>query len=120
LEAGLTLFTDRVTAGIESALDSVSMRQQVSANNIANMNTPGFKASRVEFESNLARAMANGTPDRASASVVLANTPENTEGNTVDVANETAILSKSSLHFDALVTALNYKFNVLRTAIEGR
>ena len=116
----MTLFTDRVTAGIESALDAVSMRQQVSANNIANMNTPGFKAARVEFEANLARAMANGTPDRVGPSVVRANTPENTEGNTVNVSDETAILAKSGLHFDALVTALNYKFNILRTAIEGR
>ena len=55
----MTLFTDRVTAGIESALDSVSLRQRVTADNIANMNTPGFKASRVEFENSLASAMAS-------------------------------------------------------------
>lgn len=115
----MTLFTDRVTAGIESALDSVSLRQQVTANNIANMNTPGFKATRVEFESNLSRALAVGDPSRASATTSLANTPENTEGNTVSIADETAILAKSGLHFDALVTALNFKYSTLRTAIRG-
>lgn len=116
----MTLFTDRVTAGIESAMDSVSLRQQVTANNIANMNTPGFKAARVEFEANLSRAIADGNPQFARATTNLATTPENTDGNTVDIASETAIMSKNGLHFDALVTALNFKFSTLRTAIQGR
>lgn len=116
----MALFTDRVTAGIESALDAVSLRQQVTANNIANMNTPGFKAARVEFESNLSRAMAHGNPANTKATVGLANTPETPDGNTVDIATEQAILEKSGLQFDALVAALNYKFNTLRTAIQGR
>lgn len=116
----MALFTDRVTAGIESALDAVSLRQQVTANNIANMNTPGFKASRVEFESNLSRAMSSGDPSRSRASVVLAQTAETPDGNTVNMADEQAILVKSGLHFDALVRALNYKYSTLRTAIQGR
>ena len=115
----MTLFTDRVTAGIESALDSVSLRQRVTADNVANMNTPGFKASRVEFESSLAQAMAGGDPSRSQARVVAADTPANADGNTVNMADEQAILVKSELHFDALVAALNYKFSTLRTAIKG-
>lgn len=116
----MALFTDRVTSGIETALDAVSLRQQISANNIANMNTPGFKASRVEFEANLSRAMATGDPSRSRASVVAAQTAESPDGNTVNMADEQAILVKSGLHFDALVHALNYKFSTLRTAIQGR
>lgn len=116
----MALFTDRVTSGIETALDAVSLRQQVTANNIANMNTPGFKASRVEFEANLSRAMSHGNPAHAHASVTLADTAENPDGNTVNMADEQAILVKSGLHFDALVHTLNYKFSTLRTAIQGR
>lgn len=116
----MALFTDRVTAGIESALDAVSLRQQVTANNIANMNTPGFKAARVEFEANLSRAMAVGDPSRTRPSVVLAPTAENPDGNTVNMADEQAIMIKSGLQFDALVHALNHKISTLRTAIQGR
>ena len=116
----MTLFTDLVTAGIESALYSVSLRQQVTANNIANMNTPGFKASRVEFEANLSRAMATGNVSGSRASVVAAQTAANPDGNTVNMADEQAILVKSGLHFDALVHALNHKISTLRTAIQGR
>lgn len=116
----MTLFTDRVTAGIESALDSVSLRQRVTADNIANMNTPGFKASRVEFENSLASAMANGDPSGARAKVTAFNGPAAADGNNVNIADEQSILVKSELHFDALVEALNYKFNTLRTAIKGQ
>ena len=115
----MTLFTDNVTAGIESALNSVSLRQRVTADNMANMNTPGFKASRVEFENTLASAMANGDASQAQAKVVMANEPAGADGNTVNMADEQSILVKSELHFDALVEALNYKFNTLRTAIKG-
>jgi flagellar basal-body rod protein FlgB len=87
----------------------VSLRQRVTADNIANMNTPGFKASRVEFEKHLGQAV-----------IKLADTPANADGNTVNVADEQAIMVKAGLHFEALVTALNYKYNTLRTAINGR
>ena len=117
----MTLFTDRVTAGIESALDSVSLRQRVTADNIANMNTPGFKAARVEFEANLARALqGGGAPGQARAEVTAATTPASADGNTVNVAEEQAIMVKAGLHFEALVTALNFKYSTLRTAITGR
>ena len=116
----MTMFTDRITAGIESALDSVSLRQRVTADNIANMNTPGFKASRVEFEKDLASAMANGDPGSAKPTVVAANESPSADGNTVNVADEQAILVKSEVQFDALVAAINYKFSTLRTAIRGQ
>jgi flagellar basal-body rod protein FlgB len=116
----MTLFTDRITAGIESALDSVSMRQRVTADNVANMNTPGFKASRVEFEDNLRQAMNGGDPTSVRAKIVGANTPMNADGNNVSMADEQAILVKSEVHFDALVAALNYKFSTLKTAIKGQ
>ncbi|HVV35253.1 MAG TPA: flagellar basal body protein [Acidimicrobiales bacterium] len=116
----MTLFTDRITAGIESALDSVSLRQRVSADNIANMNTPGFKASRVEFESNLRQAMNDGNPQGAQPSVVATSDPANADGNNVMISNEQSTLVKSEVQFDALVAALNYKFATLRTAIKGQ
>ena len=35
---------------ISIALDGLSMRQRVAANNVANIDTPGFKAQHVSFE----------------------------------------------------------------------
>ena len=43
---------------LEKALDAASLRQQVISNNIANVNTQGYDAQRVVFESHLKEVMA--------------------------------------------------------------
>ena len=60
------LFPD-VLAILERGLDAASLRQTVIANNIANVDTPGFKRSEVVFESELAQALARqGLPQSPS------------------------------------------------------
>ena len=113
----MNLFTDNVTATVEKSLSGVARRQRVTADNIANVNTPGFRASRVDFEADLARAVADGRPEAAEATVALDGSPGGEDGNNVSLDRETATLVKSGLQYDALVAALNYKLNVLRTAI---
>ena len=116
----MELFTDAVTAGIERALSGVTQRQRVTAHNIANVSTPGFKASRVDFESNLAEAFRNGAPGEAGFTMRAANTPSSVNGNNVSLDEETQIMMKAGLQYEALVQALNYKLGLLRTAVEGR
>jgi flagellar basal-body rod protein FlgB len=116
----MALFTDRVTGAVEAGLDAVALRQRVIADNIANAETPGFRARRVTFEQSLAAALEAGTPEAATAAIVDAGTEPNGVGNTVQLEQEVAGLVKSGLQYDALVAALNYKLGLLRTAIEGR
>ena len=116
----MELFTDLATSAIERALDGVSTRQRVTAHNIANVATPGFKASRVAFEDDLASAISRGAPGTAQASTVAANTPGRADGNNVVLEDETQIMITSGLQYEALVQALNYKLSVLRTAIGTR
>src|SRR5690606_38210897 len=44
-----------------SALDGLALRQRVIANNVANLNTPGYLAQRVSFERELAQAVRSGS-----------------------------------------------------------
>jgi flagellar basal-body rod protein FlgB len=113
----MDLFTDAVTSGIERALSGVSQRQRVTANNIANVATPGFKASRVDFEADLAAAFGRGNPADAAPSITAANTPASVNGNNVSLDEETQIMLKAGLQYEALVQALNYKLGLIRTAI---
>ncbi len=53
--------SDPVAAALGSALDGLALRQRVIADNIANMDTPGFIASTVDFEGSLRAALADGT-----------------------------------------------------------
>ena len=116
----MALFADRLTGAVEAGLDGVALRQRVIADNIANAETPGFRARRVSFEESLAAALAAGTPEAATATVLDAGTEPNGVGNTVRLEREVADLVKSGLQYDALVAALNYKLGLLRSAIEGR
>ena len=108
---------DTTMSTIEWALGAEAERQRVSANNIANINTPGFRASRVDFESSLAAAIETNGATAPNATTHAANTPQNINGNDVALEDETMILRKSSLHYDALAEALSMKFSTLRAAM---
>ena len=108
---------DTTMSTIEWALSAESERQRVTSNNIANVNTPDFRSSRVDFEANLAEAMQSGGRTAPEVSTHQANTPKNINGNDVALEEETQILNKSNLHYEALSSALSLKFNVLRAAI---
>ena len=116
----MTLFTDNVTAAIERGLAGVAERQRVTSNNIANQATPGFTASKVDFEANLAAALEQGDPAAATTSQSLTTDAPGIDGNNVSLEGETTTLIRSGLQYDALVTALNYKLNLLHTAIGSR
>lgn len=53
-----SLLEDGTVVGLERALDGAAVRQQVLANNIANVNTPGFKRSDVGFSGRFLEALA--------------------------------------------------------------
>ena len=116
----MSLFTDGVTAAVEKALTGVSVRQRVTADNIANLATPGFRASRVAFEGDLAQALERRRPEAARPTVTVDGAAPDVNGNNVSLDAETAILVKAGLQYDALVSALNYKLNIIRTAIDAR
>lgn len=113
------LFGTSSMTAIEVALSGVAERQRVTAHNIANVNTPGFRSSRVEFESQLAAALERGAGAvaRVRPTDVAANTPVNTRGNDVAIELENQELITAGLQYEALVNALNHKFGVLRTAL---
>ena len=116
----MTLFTDSVTAAYERGLAGVAQRQRVTANNIANTATPGFTASKVDFEANLAAALERGDPASAGSTLSLSTDAPGINGNNVSVESEVTTMIRSGLQYDALVSALNYKLGLLRTAIASR
>jgi flagellar basal-body rod protein FlgB len=123
---------------LQNALDASSLRQQVISNNIANSETPGYKAKKVVFEdilkqhlSNQASIVGNRTDSRhlmigSSNSVPNAQIVENTETvmqnnkNNVDVDQEMTDMGKNSLWYYTLTEQLNSEFQQLSIAITGR
>lgn len=126
---------DVTTATIGKALDACGLRHRAIADNIANVETPGFTRSDVSFESQLKdvllgqnqaiRLVGESVMDRldeVQPEVQLDSvSPAGPDGNNVSVDKEMADLVKNSLEYEALVQLANLKGGMIRTAInEGR
>lgn len=128
------------TTLMSQALDGLALRQRVVANNVANVDTPGFKASEVRFEDALRRSL-DGDPNqgvrlvRTSAGhlpgmdgggdapevVAMTGTTLRNDGNNVDIEQQMAMLAETTLRFNAVSEALARRFAMLRmVASDGR
>lgn len=113
---------DLVSRILERSLEASSLRQRVLAHNIANVNTPGFKRSRVEFETKLADALQTNQPEAAVPEVVQEiHSLARPDGNNVDIELEMAQLAENQIWQAALVRQLSDHFARLRTVVyDGR
>ena len=109
---------DVTSSALKAAQDGLAQRQRTTADNIANINTPGFLAGRVDFESSLRGAIAGGeNPASANAVVARSLEPTNTNGNNVNLDSETIIATETGLRYQLALNALDGKYNTLRTAL---
>jgi flagellar basal-body rod protein FlgB len=113
----MQIFTDRTMAALQAGLSGEAQRQRATSDNIANVNTPGYRAKRVDFESSLSQALDRKGNSTVSIERSLAEPWASLNGNTVSLEAETAVLVKSGLHYEALVSAVNHRFSVTSTAI---
>jgi flagellar basal-body rod protein FlgB len=109
---------DVTPAALHAALSGLAQRQRVTADNIANVNTPGFLAGRVDFETSLRGALSGGqTPAINGGSVLRSLEPTNTNGNNVNLDAETVIATETGLRYQLALSALDGKYSSLRTAL---
>jgi flagellar basal-body rod protein FlgB len=109
---------DVTMATAEYALRGLATRADVRAHNLANANTPGFRAMRVDFESSLAQALRQR--DVASAQAPRLEADPNLPGpnaNTVSLEGELVGQMKDNLLRSAMVQSFNFKASSIRTAL---
>lgn len=110
---------------LNKSMDLHMQRHATIADNIANAETPGFKAKRLDFEDSLARAVEAGEQglagrDIASVQPILSEETASEIGNdlnTVDMDREMAAMTKNEVQYNAATQAINKKFALLRYAI---
>jgi flagellar basal-body rod protein FlgB len=126
---------DKTTDALGAALNFRQMRHGVTASNIANAETPGYKAKVVDFEEALARAIdldgsgamtatepehfALGPGSVANARADVYDNPDvnvTNDQNTVDLEKEMAALNENSVLYKAALTLINKKLGALRYA----
>lgn len=125
----------------EKALDFRAMRQKMISGNIANVDTPFYRARDIRFEDVLAREARTLEP--ASVSLELAQTnplhmdpgseqgahraeiffrgthPTRNDGNSVDIDIESTEMSKNAIMFDALTNALKKEAMIFKSVIDA-
>jgi flagellar basal-body rod protein FlgB len=102
-------------------MDATALRHKVIAQNVANVNTPGYRRLAVEFEDEMTKAL--GTPGGTAGvtpKVVVADGPERVDGNTVDIDREMGDLTKNGLLYQAAAQIIASRMAALRSAISGR
>jgi flagellar basal-body rod protein FlgB len=137
------IFSDIGFTSAKKALDSSSLRQKVIANNVANVNTPGFKRSDVTFEGKLQAALGdennlqltNTDPKHFSTSTAGVSSMQDVnpevatdnststrqDENNVDIDTEMANLAENAITYQTFTKLLGAKFRSLSSAIsEGK
>ncbi|MFQ5558252.1 MAG: flagellar basal body rod protein FlgB [Acidimicrobiales bacterium] len=110
---------DTTTVGLQAALSGLEARRAAHEMNIANVETPGYRARKVQFESALRSALETGRADRAGFSVSRSTEPARLNGNNVNVGQEMVSLTETALRQQLVIRALNDKYGLLRDVIGG-
>jgi flagellar basal-body rod protein FlgB len=129
-----SLFTDTSMRAAKVALDGLTLRQQAISRNLANIDTPGYKAKTVDFESTL-KQMLNPSPETRlplllthaghqsstptqKVGFTLSQRPGGTsraDENNVDVDVEMTDQSEAGIQYQAVTQVVSKKLQLLRT-----
>lgn len=117
---------------LDKAADASWLRNEAISNNIANVDTPGYKRQDVAFEAELAKALGSNrytSMDEKVASVKTsrlngrpytdyANYSYRLDGNNVDIENENVYLAENQLKYQGLLTSINQEFTNLQSVMK--
>lgn len=130
----MSIFNDFSVKAASMALDGLSARQRAIAHNVANVDTPNYKAQRVHFEDALRAALRNeGLPNphlqvtrgnhiqvndgsgSSVAHVVQDNTTYRNDDNNVDIDLEMTRLSETAVRYQALTQIAGQRLALLKS-----
>lgn len=117
---------------LDRAADAAWQRNEAISNNIANVDTPGYKRQDVAFESVLQQALGSNRYEsmddkvanvnlsrlRGRAYVDYANYSYRLDGNNVDIENENVMLAENQLKYQGLISSINQEFTNLKTVMK--
>ncbi|AET70264.1 flagellar basal-body rod protein FlgB [Desulfosporosinus orientis DSM 765] len=120
---------------LQKGLTASSMRNQVLSNNVANIDTPNFKRSDVDFQTIFDQALGRkseilplkltsprhipGIQEGSQSGIVTdRSTTIRNDGNNVDVDREMAFVAENGLYYNSLTTALSSQLGLLKMVVK--
>lgn len=114
------MFDDVSTSSLKVSVAGLSARQTAIADNIANIETPGYQARKVKFEEALSSAVKNGqSPLGVTPSVQHSLEPTRLNGSNVNLDEETLSHIDTTMRYQLTLRALDGKYGLIREAIKG-
>jgi flagellar basal-body rod protein FlgB len=113
--------TESIIELINAGIKAQTLRQKAVANNIANLETPGYRRIGVKFEELLAKCLrSNEDFDLSDIEAELyrpKNTPVKSNGNDVNLEAEIGQMIKDTLRYKAYIRLLGKKYSQIDQAI---
>ncbi len=113
--------TDSIIALIEAGIRAESLRQKAIANNVANLETPGYRRIDVKFEELLAKSLdSSGSVDLSELEPQIyqpKQTLVKSNGNDVSLEGEVGAMIKNSLRYKTYIRLLNKRYRQIELAM---
>lgn len=113
---------DRTIDGLAGTMTLLQRRHEVLVSNVANLETPGYRAREVDFGTALKEAFA-GRPAESGPSApqtqIDPDAPARADGNTVDLDLQMAKLGQNGGRYVSLARVLGMRIALMRLAIGG-
>jgi len=113
--------TENILDLIDAGIKAETLRQRAIANNIANLETPGYRRVDVKFEELLARCLrSSGDFDLSEVEAQIyrpKQTPVKSNGNDVNLEAEIGQMIKNTLRHKAYIRLLSKKYSQIELAI---
>ena len=114
------MFDDVSSSALRVALSGLAARQTAISNNIANIETPGYRAQKVKFEEALTDAVTNGqSPAQVQPSTLASLEPTRINGSNVNLDVETLSHIDTTMRYSLAIRALDGRYSTLREVIKG-
>ena len=105
---------DAIASKLEHYMDLLGKRQQLTAANIANADTQGYKTKDIDFQFEFMSQMEGGSPNIIEASGL----PVKNDGNNVVMERESRLLAENALRFNLASSLLRGQIHSVRSAIQ--
>ena len=106
-----------IASNLEHYMDLLSTRQKLVASNIANADTPGYKAKDIDFQSEFHSALQGS----ASNVVEVEGLTVHNDGNNVNIDREARMLAENAIRFNVAANLVRGRLRAIRMAItEGK
>jgi len=102
------------SARVERYMDLLAERQKLTASNIANADTPGYKTKDIDFAAELSVASGETRPHADEVQGLAVKT----DGNNVNIDREARSLAETSLRFSIASQYLQGQLRLTREAIQ--